>query len=58
VDLLPGVQFLADKLKIFSAEYQGDQSMTPPILMQELASAEFMLPDNISVFMQMADRQP
>jgi hypothetical protein len=27
------------------------------ILMQELASAEYMLPDNISVFMQMADRQ-
>jgi hypothetical protein len=26
--------------------------------MQELAIAEYMLPDNLSVFMQMADRRP
>jgi hypothetical protein len=32
--------------------------MMLPILMQELAIAEYMLPDNLSVFMQMADRRP
>lgn len=57
LDLFPGRRFLTDKLKFFCAEYRGDQSMVPPIIMQELAGAEHMLPDNISVFMQMADRQ-